>query len=134
MTEILTNMPKFLYVGLVEFGGDVNSMHKYGLVKDKKKAIKYIQKQPLTYGTRSMCAIEKGMLLEEVDTIYFLSDGAPLWGQFQGWAGMRKHIQLLNRYRHIAFFSVCFDPSESNRRAMGTISKENYGKSENNNL
>ncbi|MCH2207675.1 MAG: HEAT repeat domain-containing protein [Lentisphaerales bacterium] len=93
---------------VVDFGGDVNVLYDGKLIDDKKKTMAYVDEMPLTGGTRSMDAIERGMKIPEVDTIYFLSDGAPVRGQMQKWESIHKLIKLTNRYRHVAVSAICF--------------------------
>ncbi|MCM8528538.1 MAG: HEAT repeat domain-containing protein, partial [Lentisphaeraceae bacterium] len=73
MNETVENLRDYVEFNICDFGGDVNLLYDGTLIDDKRKALKYIDSAPLTGGTRSMDAIERGMMIPSVDTICFLS-------------------------------------------------------------
>ena len=130
MSTTVENLRDYVQFNICDFGGDVNLLYDGALVDDKKKALKYIEESPLTGATRSMDAIEKGMMLPEVDTIYFLSDGAPVRSEFNDWGLIHKLIRIMNRYRYIAVSTICFKAGKSNAVKMEELANENYGHTE----
>ena len=130
MTETVDGLRDYVQFNICDFGGDVCLLYDGTLVDNKKKALKYIQDAPLTGGTRSMDAIEKGIMLPEVDTIYFLSDGAPVRSEFNQWTLIHRLIRQMNRYRYIAVSSICFKAGRGNAESMAQMSNENFGHTE----
>lgn len=119
-----------VYFNIVDFGGDVVTMEDDGLTEDLDDGIERTQKMPMTIGTRSYDALERGIGLEGTDSIYFLSDGAPVWGQIEKWDRIVAALDLLMLYRPIAIWSVAFDPKGGNEKAMTRMSGENVGRYE----
>jgi hypothetical protein len=115
---------------IVDFGGDVVTMYDGGLTDDIDMGITRTKTMPLTYGTRSYDAMERGMALAGTDTIYFLSDGAPVRGQIEKWGHIIAAMDLLMLHRPVAIWSVAFDPSGGNAEAMTTLAEENFGRYE----
>ena len=113
---IETQKPHCMY-NIVDFGGDLIKMSKY-LVKDKNKGIQHIKNMPLTFATRSYDALEYGALTPGIDTIYFLTDGAPVWGQINDWNKINSALLVMNRFRPLAVSAISFDPSEKQTQGM----------------
>ena len=106
----LMPMDAGIKLNIVSFGGVVNVLEPGKLIGlDRlEEIIKKVQGTGLTLGTRSFDAIEEGILLPEVDTVIFLSDGMPVGGQFQVWERIDSALGLLNRYRPIAIHTIEF--------------------------
>ena len=83
----------------------------------------------LSYATRTHDAIQMATLYGEVDTIYFLSDGAPVSGALGKWHTIIPAYRYFHRYRPIALFTVPFKAGEKNARMMKLFAEENYGQS-----
>lgn len=130
MKDTIDNLKDYVQFNICDFGGDVNLLYDGTLIDDKKKANQYIYDAPLTVGTRSMDAIERGMMLPSVDTIYFLSDGAPVRSEFNKWGLIHSLIRLMNRYRYIAISSICFKAGKGNASNMAQMSNESFGHTE----
>ena len=130
MTDTVDNLKDYVQFNICDFGGDVNLLYNGTLIDDKKKALKYIMSQDMTGATRSMDAIEKGMMLPEVDTIYFLSDGAPVRSEFNKWELIHRLVRSMNRYRPIAMSTICFKAGRSNALSMEQLANENFGHTE----
>ena len=112
---------------IVDFGGDVVVMDSRGLTDDFDKGVDRAQEMPLTLGTRSYDAMERSLWFNEMDTIYFLSDGAPYWGQLESWNSIITAMDLLCLYRQTAIFCVAFDPSGGNEDAMKALATQCFG-------
>lgn len=82
----------------------------------------------LSVATRTFDAIYIGGQFDEVDTIYYLSDGAPVLGSFQSWNTIIPAYGFLHRYRPIAMYTVPFQAGTRNERAMELFANENYGR------
>jgi hypothetical protein len=127
LSSTIKLMKSHVYFNLVDFGGDVVTLAPGKLIRDKSSTIKRVQAMPLTLGTRSFDAIEKAYMMKDLDTVYFLSDGAPVLGQLDPWPKIITTFTFLNRYRPIAISMVDFDPSEGNQLFMILTSHKNFG-------
>lgn len=127
LSSTIKLMKSHVYFNLVDFGGDVVTLAPGKLIRDKNTTIKRVQEMPLTYATRSFDAIEKAYMMKDLDTVYFLSDGAPVRGQLDPWPKIITTFTFLNRYRPIAISMVDFDPSEGNQLFMILTSHKNFG-------
>lgn len=127
MLQTLDGLSDYVEFNICDFGGVVNYLYEGALTDNKRRAEKYIMSGKLTWGTRTMDAIATSMMLPDLDTIYFLSDGSPCLGRIEQWSKIHSLIRLMNRYRHIAISSICFDPKENNKLATEEMADENYG-------
>jgi len=116
-----------VYFNIVDFGGDVVTMESGGLTDSFKDGKKRAETMPLTLGTRSFDAMELSMDLADMDTIYFLSDGAPVRGQINAWSRINACMDLMMLHAPVAIWSVAFDPSGGNEGAMKIMSYGSYG-------
>ena len=81
----IEGLTKVVQFNLVDFGGLIKIFYEGGLCNDKKGMIEYVKNMPMSFATRSLDAMEAGMEIDIVDTIYFLSDGAPVQTQIRKW-------------------------------------------------
>ncbi len=112
---------------IIDFGGDVVAMQSKGLTDDLDDGLDRVEEMPLTYGTRTFDSLDRALELEGVDSIYFLSDGAPYWGQVESWPTVLEVLDLLMLHDPVAIWSVAFDPKGENGNAMKTMALENSG-------
>ena len=82
----------------------------------------------LSVATRTFDAIYMAGQFDEIDSIYFLSDGAPVLGSFGKWYTIIPAYKFLNRYRPIAMYTVPYNAGAGNEKAMKAFSSENYGR------
>ena len=125
----IDGLSKVVQFNLVDFGGLIKIYYPGGLCNDKKGMKEYVEKMPMSYATRSLDAMEAGMEIDPVDTIYFLSDGAPVQTQIRKWGGIHASVNFTNRYRPIAMFTVSFSAGKSNAVQMKKLADLNEGKS-----
>jgi len=130
MTTTIKDMARHVQYNIVDFGGDIVTMHEDGLTHDRAKGLERVKTMPLTGGTRSFDAMERAALLYEVDTLMFLSDGAPVRGQFDGWDNIRSALFLQTRFYPLAVFSIDFNAGKGNLENMKGMADEHYGQSE----
>jgi len=81
-------------------------------------------------GTRSFCAIRQSLLFPGIDSIYFLSDGAPARDSVKNWQGITEGVMMLTRYMPIAVHCIDFDPKAGNQAYMINLAKYNEGRHE----
>ncbi len=116
---------------IVDFGGDVNMLFGYeGLGNDRKAALDRVQTMPLSsFGTRTLDSLQTGLGLQ-VDTLYFLSDGAPNGSQTDDWNGIWHAIALASRHRPVAIHAISFHAGPAQARSMERMALENAGTTE----
>ncbi len=127
MTGSIKMLKDHVMYNIVDFGGDVCVMYPKSLTDDKRMGVQRVEYMPLTFATRSYDAMERACFLPGLDTIYFLSDGAPVRGQTDSWLHIMRGLTIINRYRPIAVFGIDFNPSASNKKMMERMVLENYG-------
>jgi hypothetical protein len=125
--EQLLNKAKY---NIIDFGGDVETMETRGLTDDLRKGGARVKAWDLSLGTRSFCAIRQSLLFPGVDSIYFLSDGAPARDSVKNWAGITEGVMMLTRYMPIAVHCIDFDPKAGNQAYMINLAKYNEGRHE----
>lgn len=130
LTQTLQTLKPVVAFNVVDFGGLITLMKPGALITAREipLVIGKVQGLTLTLGTRSYDAMELAMLLPGVDTIIFLSDGAPVAGKFDNWSRIRTAIDVYNRYRPIAIYCLEFSAGRENLAAMEALSEQNYGR------
>lgn len=126
LTQAVQTLEDHVAYNIVNFGGVIEAMRQGSLLREKRSAYRRIEDMGYTSGTRSYDAMEVGARMEEVDTIYFLSDGKPTPSQVSEWNEIRRAIVLCGRHRPLAFYVVEFN-LEGNTVPMVEMSDENYG-------
>ncbi|MFT5127048.1 MAG: hypothetical protein ACI8W8_000648 [Rhodothermales bacterium] len=127
MSASVEQLKSHVKFNIVDFGGDLNVMYDGALTSDKRKAIETIEDFVLSLGTRSYDGMEAALHLQGVDTLFFLSDGAPIRGQIDHWEQIRSAMILMGRYRPVAVSAIDFDPSAGNQAHMFGMATENVG-------
>ncbi len=118
LAESIDGLAKHVRYDIVDFGGEVVVLEADGLLEDRRKGVKRAEDMPLSLGTRAYDAMERAARIPAVDTLLFLSDGAPVRGQFNAWADILRVLSVMHRYAPIAIHSVNFDPHPANAAAM----------------
>ena len=78
----------------------------------------------LTYGTRSYDAIERAAMIPGMDTVHFLSDGAPAGSQLASWVRMNYITGLLCRTAPVAVHLILFpEPGKEAQAAKSQNAK-----------
>lgn len=114
---------------IVDFGADITRLSDRGLINDEKKTMRYLEEIKLTGATRSFEALETGAL-DDIEALYFLSDGAPARSQINTWGKIIPAWKVLYRHRPITLYMVVFDPNPQNRMAMDKFAAAFYGLTE----
>ncbi|MBL7077454.1 MAG: hypothetical protein ISS31_08275 [Kiritimatiellae bacterium] len=112
---------------VVDFGGDIEVMSPPELTTSHSKGKKRVYEMDMSLATRSFCAIRQAMVLPELDTLYFLSDGAPAMDSMKKWDGIIRGAVVMARYYPVAMFCIDFDPSAGNQASMMRLAADNHG-------
>lgn len=118
LAESVDGLAKPVRYDIVDFGGDLTVLEADGLLEDRRKGVKRAEDMPLSGGTRAYDAMERAARIPAVDTLLFLSDGAPVRGQFNAWSDILRVLSVMHRYAPVAIHSVNFDPNPANAAAM----------------
>ena len=111
MAQTLADTPDFVKFNIVDFGGIIRVMSKYGDMISGMIAsamASQIGQMDLSLGTRTFDAMEVAADLKDLDTIMYLSDGAPVAGQFQIWDSITRSFDLYIRYRPISIHCIYY--------------------------
>ncbi|MBI1371639.1 MAG: hypothetical protein GC159_02595 [Phycisphaera sp.] len=110
MEETLGTVVEHMKFNIVDFGGIIRVMNPGALIgaQFNYKVADLVNALDLSGGTRTYDAMEVGMLLPEADTVMYLSDGAPIAGQFENWDALRRGITLFNRYRPLSIYALYY--------------------------
>jgi hypothetical protein len=127
LTESIERLLSHVRYCVVDFGGDVEAMYGASLTTNKKEGRQRVYDMDLSVATRSFCAMRQGMIIGDVDSIYFLSDGAPAMDSMSNWTDITTGVLLMTRYRQIAVFCIDFDPSAGNQASMMRLADDNTG-------
>lgn len=113
--------------GIVHFGGDLVVLESDGLLQDRRKGSRHAQEMPLSGGTRAYDAMERAARIPGVDTLLFLSDGAPVRSRYNAWADILRVLGVVHRYLPLSIHAVNFDPRPANGLAMRKLAACNAG-------
>jgi hypothetical protein len=127
LTESIDRLASHVRYCVVDFGGDVEALYGAGLTTNKNMGKQRVYDMDLSVATRSFCAMRQGMIIDGLDTIYFLSDGAPAMDSMRTWSDITTGVLLLTRYRQVAVFCIDFDPSAGNQASMMRLADHNVG-------
>jgi hypothetical protein len=127
MSGSIEQLKSHVKFNIVDFGGDLNVMYEGALTSSKRDGVETVEDFVLSLGTRSYDAMEAALHLQEIDTIFFLSDGAPIRGQLDNWTQIRAALILMGRYRPVTVCAIDFDPSAGNQAQMFGMAAENTG-------
>ena len=111
MSRTLSDMPEFVKFNIVDFGGVVRVMNGGGCLMSgllAESAVHQIGYMNLSLGTRTFDAMEVATDLPDLDTIMYLSDGAPVGGQFHAWDSITRSFDLYIRYRPISIHCIYY--------------------------
>ncbi len=127
----LLNKHGHVKTNVIDFGGEVTIYYPELLSPDIKGMMAYVAKGlQLSGGTRTMDALIAGLRIHDLDTICFLSDGAPIISIREPWDDIRRYINMMNRYRPVAIYCISFKADIPDFKGMAQLSWENLGSTE----
>ena len=131
MKESIESLDSTVLFNVISFGGNIDIASPSRLITGGEgKGIAYlVDTLKLSPPTRSYDVIELGCLMAGIDTVMYLSDGAPICGHIEPWSGIIAAYTYLNRYRPVAIHTVEFDAGAANAAMMRQLARRNYGTS-----
>jgi len=121
MAATLNSLPAHVKFNVVDFGGVVQVMRPGRLIdaRHREEARGLVDYMELTLGTRTFDAMEIATLLPEMDTLVYLSDAAPVAGQFEAWPRIVRAFDLYNRWRPVAIYCILYAPKGAKGKGAG---------------
>lgn len=111
LRDLVESFPERISFNIVDFGGHVRTLAPGGMIpaRNRKRAMdQFIYEMELTGGTRAYDAIERGMNIPGMDTVHFLSDGAPYGSDLKSWRRIeyvtRLYCQTVPVAVHLIYF------------------------------
>jgi len=126
LLEVVASFPDRVKFNIVDFGGHVRTLARGAMIpsKNRKQAMQqFIYEMKLTFGTRSYDAIERGMQVPGMDTVHFLSDGAPYGSHLRSWGRIEYATRLYCQTAPVAVHAIYF-PNPGKGAAGGETMKK----------
>jgi len=121
MAQTMRGLKPYVHFNVIDFGGHVQTMLPGRLLpaaQVKADTVRAVEYMKLTLGTRTYDGMEAAYQLPALDTIIFLSDGAPVGSKINAWSRIMFMTHVYNRYRPIAVYTVEFEASAANLLAL----------------
>lgn len=120
LDDVASSFPDRVQFSIVDFGGHVRALAGTRLIParhsgDAMKQFKYDME--LTLGTRSYDAIERAMGIAGMDTVHFLSDGAPIGGHLDNWHRINYATRLRCFVAPVAVHAIYFPAGKAGGKA-----------------
>jgi len=129
LLKVLRSLPSGVKVNIVPFNTFVRSW-KPGLTtltpSSKREASKFVTDLTPEGMTNVSGALERAFADEKVDTIYFLSDGAPTHG-ITSPVKILEEVAKTNRLRKVKIHTIGFHLSSGAEKLMERLAEQNYG-------
>lgn len=123
LNDVVGSFPERVKFNIVDFGGHVRTLAPGGLIpaKNRKQAMQqFTYEMELTLGTRTYDAIERAMNLPGMDSVHFLSDGAPYGSHLKSWNRIDYATRLYCSTAPVAVHMIYF-PNPGQKLKAGGI-------------
>jgi HEAT repeat protein len=124
LNDVVGSFPERVKFNIVDFGGHCRTLAPGGLIpaKNRKQAMQqFTYEMELTLGTRTYDAIERGMNIPGMDSVHFLSDGAPYGSHLKSWNRLDYATRLYCSTAPVAVHIIYF-PNPGQKVKAGGIS------------
>lgn len=111
LDDVVISFPVQVKFNIVDFGGHVRALAPGGMIPARNSETAMHQfkyEMELTLGTRSYDAIERAMQIPGMDTVHFLSDGAPVGGDQNHWQRIDYAFRLYCMDAPVAIHVIYF--------------------------
>ena len=116
LVKVIEHLPCSTKFNIVIFSDGANAWEKELALADPaaiKKAVKFVQRQKTQNKTNTWAALQLALKDEEVDTIFFLSDGQPSVGAISDADRILAEMRAANRYRRVRIHCVALLTGEA---------------------
>ncbi len=130
LSRILEELSEDTYVNIISFTRKPDPWKKaLHSVKGRgrEEAIRFVQEMPLGFGTNIYDSLELALMDKRVNTIFLLSDGAPVSGKYTRPEDIRREIGAINRVRGARIHCISIGGSEEEVSFLKELAKENQG-------
>lgn len=134
LSQQVKNLKPHVQFNVVNFGGIVEVMQPGKLMTAQQvgAALDKVAGLQLSLGTRTFDAMDTAFSFAEVDTIFLLTDGKPVGGQFVSWDRIISAVAFVNRYRPVTIHTLEFivaGEKKSRTEEMKELARRNSGRS-----
>jgi len=132
LITVINKLPSSTRFNIVSFNHQVGTWEKNLVTaspRNKQKAIAYVKGFKAEGETYTDEALDAAFAIEQIDSIFLLSDGAPKRnGKLMNTTPILEKLRNVNRFRRVRINAVTFMQCGSNlRRFMKRISSQNNG-------
>lgn len=124
LDQVVLSLPGHVKFNIVDFGGHVRVLAPGGMIpaENRKRAMEQFKyDMELTLGTRTYDAIERAILIPEMDTVHFLSDGGPYGSQLASWQRINYVTRLTCRTTPVAVNIIFFPEPKNKAKAIKSV-------------
>jgi hypothetical protein len=130
LNEVVASFPQRVKFNIVDFGGHCRTLAAGGMIpaKNRKQAMQeFTYDIELTLGTRTYDAIERAMNIPGMDSVHFLSDGAPYGSHLRSWKRIEYATRLYCSVAPVAVHVIYF-PNPGQNANAGHEQMKRYAK------
>lgn len=128
LETVVLGLPNYVKFNIVDFGGHVRTLAPGGMIpaENRKAAMEQFKyEMELTLGTRTYDAVERAILIPGMDSVHFLSDGAPYGSHLASWVKIDYVTRLLCRTTPVAVNVIFFpEPGKEEQAAKSVLAKQ----------
>ena len=121
LVQVLEHLPQKTRFGIVTFGDAADSWTDklvYATPENVRKAVRHVDRLEPGRGTNSYGALRLAFKDEDVDTIFFLSDGAPTVGDLTEPGAILADVREMNRFRRVVIHTIALIMGDPPPNAM----------------
>ncbi|PIE24935.1 MAG: hypothetical protein CSA62_01725 [Planctomycetota bacterium] len=134
LIQALRNLPNNSWFNIVPFDYKPKpwrSKMQRASKQNIAKAVEFVQSLRAGGSTNIYDALELCLDLEDIESIFLLSDGGPSIGKFVVKPVIRSEVRIRNQLRRIRLHTIMIGGSNKDRSFMRRLAEENYGRNVN---
>ena len=115
LVQVLEHLPQRTRFGVQTFSDATDAWTEklvFATAENVRKAVRYVERLQPVRGTNTYEALRLAFKDEDVDTIFFLSDGAPTWGPVTEPDAILADVRELNRFRRVHIHTIALVKGE----------------------
>jgi HEAT repeat protein len=121
LVQVLEHLPARTRFGIVTFSEVADPWTErlvFATPENVRKAVRHVERLIAVGGTNSHDALRKAFQDEDVDTIFFLSDGSPTVGALTDPDAILAEVRELNRFRRVRVNTIALIKGDPPPRAV----------------